>query len=424
MPEIKSNYPKIALSLLIFGHFLNHFYAYIFGASLFVIRQDIPITNSQIGLLATVQLSLFAVLTFVVGIFGVIWAKSKTLFVPLGVVMMAVHLFTASIAQDYSLLIVSAVIVGIGASLYHPIAYASIADLFETKKGIAMALNAALGMIGTALTPAMIVTFDLWVGWRNFYIIFGIAGLIIGLVLFFGFSKTIECNYTSLELENNHLRKGTRKRTKAKEWMTRELVIILTFTVGICLLYSSFRSGLYKIITQFLSIIFVDYYAIDVFEAGWISSVMLVVGGLTAIFGGLLSDKYPTSLTMLISLLGSAIALFAIFLLGTTISWIITLILFFSFVAFLHFSSAAATKYVAEVVPKESRSTALGFLFAIPNTVAGIFPWIFGLILDESTFENAIAYLFLLAALAVIMALYLLMVDIKRKKQKIILKEC
>ncbi|MHA1302875.1 MAG: MFS transporter, partial [Candidatus Heimdallarchaeaceae archaeon] len=335
MSKIKSPNPVAALFLLIFGHFLNHFYAYVFGASMFVIRGDIAMNNRQIGLLATIQMVTFALFTFGIGIIGDKWLPSKKLFVPIGVFLMAIHLIVAAYAHTYMFLIISAVIVGFGASFYHPVAYASIADLYEERKGLTMALNAALGMIGTALTPGLIGTFDRWIGWRKFFLYFGWGAIILSIFLFFGFEKLISYSFEPAEIKDiENRRKTMTKKERVNHWIQSDFVVVLSMTVIICLAYSSFRSGLYKIVTQFLSIIFVDYYSYGIFAAGWLSSIMLVIGGLTAILGGILSDHYHTSLTMFISLVGSSLSILLIFLLGGGLTGLWIIVLFFTFVAF------------------------------------------------------------------------------------------
>ncbi|UJG44117.1 MAG: MFS transporter [Candidatus Heimdallarchaeum endolithica] len=417
MSRIHSKNPIASLSILIFGHFLNHFYAYVFGAAMFVIRNDIVMNNKQIGLLATIQMVVFALCTFIVGVLGDKWLASKKLFVPVGIFFMALHLIVASIAQRYIVLAIAAAIVGFGASFYHPVAYAAIADLYEDKKGLTMALNAALGMIGTALTPGIIASFSEWIGWRKFFLYFGLGAIVLTFLMFIGFNRLIDYSFEKEELEQIEKRRNSMTmKERIIYWLKFEFLAILTLAVITCLAYSSLRSGLYKIVTQFLSIIFVDYYDYNILNAGWLSSVMLIIGGLTAIFGGILSDKKNTPLTMFISLFGSTISILLIFLLGkNTGTWGI-IILYFSFIAFLHFSSAASTKFVTEEVHQKSRSTALGFLFAIPNTLAAIFPWSFGYFMDNSPFDITLIYLFFIALVATMLTIILFARELKKKK--------
>ncbi len=387
MPQVISRYPVVALSALIFGHFLNHFYAYILGASLFIIRDYIDLTNAQIGLVGTAQIVVFALCSIFVGIIGDKWLRSRNVFVPLGVLFMGGSLFI--VANSYSIqgLIAAAVLTGFGASFYHPIAYASIADLYEEKKGLAMGFNTALGMIGTSITPIMIVVFSNWIGWRKSFNVFGITAIVVALLMFILFHYMISYKRSdeeNAEITNNKSLKGDKK---LKNWFKKELLIVLTLVIIICLFFSVFRSGIFRITNQFLSIIFVDYYGFDLFQAGWITTVILVIGGLTSIAGGMLSDNVATSLTMVVSAVGSSIMLLLLVILGNIVSGVGAIVLFFIFIAFLYFSAAASTKYVTENVPQKSRSLALGFLFAIPSALAGIFPWIFGLILDITRFN-------------------------------------
>jgi len=417
MSRIHSKNPIASLSILIFGHFLNHFYAYVFGAAMFVIRNDIVMNNKQIGLLATIQMVVFALCTFIVGVLGDKWLASKKLFVPLGIFFMALHLIVASIAQRYIVLAIAAAIVGFGASFYHPVAYAAIADLYEDKKGLTMALNAALGMIGTALTSGIIASFSEWIGWRKFFLYFGLGAIVLTFLMFIGFNRLIDYSFEKEELEQIEKRRNSMTmKERIIYWLKFEFLAVLTLAVITCLAYSSLRSGLYKIVTQFLSIIFVDYYDYSILNAGWLSSVMLIIGGLTAIFGGILSDKKNAPLTMFISLFGSTISILLIFLLGKNAGTWGIIILYFSFIAFLHFSSAASTKFVTEEVHQKSRSTALGFLFAIPNTLAAIFPWSFGYFMDNSPFDITLIYLFFIALVATILTIILFARELKKKK--------
>ncbi len=434
MPEVTSKYPIVALGALIFGHFLNHFYAYVLGASLFIIREDIFLSNAQIGLVGTAQIVVFAICSVFIGILGDRWLRSRNVFVPIGVLLMGGSLFIVAYSYNIAGLILAAVLTGFGASFYHPVAYASIADLYEEKKGIAMGFNTALGMIGTSITPIFIVVFNNWIGWRYFFIIFGIIAIALALFMFFLFHYMMSYKRTEEEMSEQTINRNNERKDQLKNWFKKELLVVLTLIIVVCLFFSVFRSGIFRITNQFLSIIFVDYYGFNLFQAGWITTVILVIGGLTSIAGGMLSDRVATTLTMVISAVGSAFMLLLLVILGNVISGVGAIVLFFIFIAFLYFSAAASTKYVSENVPQKSRSLALGFLFAIPNAVAGIFPWIFGLILDASRFtmgitENiaiyhgiiningshiwAFAFLLLLAIAASFMVLYLFRRDWK-----------
>ena len=426
MPQVSSRFPIIALAALIFGHFLNHFYAYVLGASLFVVREDISLTNAQIGLVSTAQIVIFAVCSVVVGITGDRWLRSKNVYVPLGVLLMGGSMFIVAYSYSFINLILAALMVGLGASFYHPVAYASIADLFEEKKGVAMGFNTALGMIGTSITPIFIVVFNDWIGWRNFFKVFGVIAIVLALLMFVLFHYMIEYKRSEEEEKEIQLSKSMNMEGKVNRWFKKELLVVLTFFIIVCLFYSVFRSGIFRITNQFLSIIFVDYYSFSLFEAGWITTVILVIGGLTSIAGGLTSDKVATSLTMLISCTGAVIMLLFLVTLGNVVSGKGAIILFFIFIAFLYFSAAAGTKYVSENVPQKSRSLALGFLFAIPSSLAGTFPWIFGEILDKSTHIWAFVFLLALAFMAFIMTFILFMKDwragIFRKKSRKVLE--
>ncbi|MHA1446130.1 MAG: MFS transporter [Candidatus Heimdallarchaeaceae archaeon] len=440
MPQINTPKPKLALSTLIFGHFLNHFYAYVIGVSLLVIRQPnrldnlvsivvksfqqfsselvnkmvifnrLPdLTTTQTGLLITLQMIVFAVITLGVGVVGDKWLRSKNVFVPLGIVIMAIPLFIAAYATTLVGLIIAILIVALGASFYHPVGYAMIADLYEEKKGLTMSLNAGLGMAGTAIIPVMITIFHTKFGWRNFFIVLGIICLVFGVAIYFALNKLIEYNFTEEELEKKRInKKSMNNGARAKNWFKKEFLVLMTLAIITCLFYSSFRSGVFRISSNYMA--FLN-------TAGWVLSLIFVIGGLTALLGGLVSDKYTTSLTMLASLGGCAVLLLIIFLGSAAFPLWLTIALYFLFVASLYFSAAAGTKYVAENVPQGSRSTGISLLFAFPSTLAALFPWIFTKIYDNPNPNSklwSIAFILLLALLGTTAAAMLFIRDIRQ----------
>jgi len=462
MTEIKSPKPKLALSTLIFGHFLNHFYAYVLGVALVVIRQPnrldnlnsivihsaknfasnvlnsnlifnrLPdLTDTQTGVLTTIQMLIFAIVTLGIGVLSDKWLKAKTLFVPLGIFIMAIHLFIAAYARTFGTLVVAIVIVAIGATFYHPVAYSSIADLYEKKKGLTMALNAGLGIAGTSIIPVIVTVFHTKFGWRNLFIVLGIICIVLSIIMYFAMEYLIKYTFTEEEIKQQNERRETMdKKARFKNWLKTEFLVLITFAIIVCLFYSSFRSGIFRITNNFLATIFNDFYGFPIEAAGWITSTILVIGGLTAIVGGIVSDKYTTSLTMLISLGGASI-IFSILTFGpkNLPNWLL-ISLYFVFVAFLYFSAAAGTKYVAESVPQGSRSTAISFLFTVPNTIAAIFPWLFTMIKDKVEVDTIVgnefwmlAFILLLAVLGTVASFILFRRDFKlgkigRKKPK------
>lgn len=419
MPTLHSPNKITALALLIFGHFLNHFLAYVLAVSLYIIQNDIAMTKAQAGLIGTVQIILMAILSFVVGIISDRWLKSKTLFIPLGVVLMAASLIIAAMANNYYILIISAVVVGIGASFYHPVAYAAIADLFETKKGITMAFNTAFGMIGTSIAPGLISSMDKWIGWRAAFYIFGGANILIGIAVYFGLERLIIYSHSKDEIEAiNHRRATMTRGQRARRWFKEDFLPVLQLMIILCLVYGVFRSAIYRTTNQFLPFIFNEFYDYSLEQAGWLSSAILIIGGFTSLIGGRMSDKYFTSLTMFTSSIGITATVLFLWLFAGNLSGIWIIVVFLIFAAFLYFSAAAQTKYVTENVPQRSRSTSVGILFAMGNAMASVFPWLFGIIVDRGGYVPGFLFIMLLASVALILSGILVVNDVVKKKRE------
>jgi MFS family permease len=95
----------------------------------------------------------------------------------LSLILLALHL-------NYTLLVASAVLLGLANSVYHPADYAILAaHMDEARMGRAFSVHTFAGYLGTAVTPAIVAGLSTWVGGAGALIVVGAIGILVAFSL-------------------------------------------------------------------------------------------------------------------------------------------------------------------------------------------------------------------------------------------------
>lgn len=167
------------ISLVGVIHGLSHFYQLALPSVFLAVRDDLGISFSALGVLA----SAFYVISglcqtfagFVVDRFG----AHRVLFA--GLAMMAGGIALMGLANGYAALFASTVIMAVGNSVFHPADFGVLNANVDAKRlGPAYSVHGLTGNLGWAVAPAsmtaLTVTFG---GWRGGLISVGLAGLVV-----------------------------------------------------------------------------------------------------------------------------------------------------------------------------------------------------------------------------------------------------
>jgi MFS family permease len=156
----------------------------IFGVVATEIQRDLELSKSQIGLVGAVLFWTIAVMTPIAGYLGDVLRKKFMITGALLFWSMTTAL-TGLSRGFFSLAILRSVATGGSESFYAPPAYALLARFHQKTRSLAMsvhqaALYAALmtsGFVGGGIAQVF--------GWRHVFYVYGIAGILIGLVFLF-----------------------------------------------------------------------------------------------------------------------------------------------------------------------------------------------------------------------------------------------
>ncbi|WP_461533965.1 MFS transporter [Sinomicrobium sp.] len=183
---MKKNHKKFnweVISLLWLAFFFNQADRQIFNVALPIIKLDLELSDTQLGLISSVFILAIGVMVPVAGYVGDKFSKK-------GVIIFSVLIWSLStLLTGFSggiiTLIILRSIVGGSEAFYAPAANALIGEKFNSKIGLAMAIHQTAlyaGIIGSGFLGAYISENY---GWRTAFFIFGGIGVLLFLLMYF-----------------------------------------------------------------------------------------------------------------------------------------------------------------------------------------------------------------------------------------------
>ena len=176
-------YARYVLAVMVGINFLNYLDRYILPAVATKVQAEFHLTDSQVGLLGSAFLLVYAVATIPFGV----WADRgvrKTV-IGIGVTIWSLATLFTGLARSYAQLFVARAVLGIGEASYYPAGTALLGDYFEkARRGRAMSVWAAGTAVGIAVGFAGGGIIAGQFGWRVPFYLTAIPGLIFALLAF------------------------------------------------------------------------------------------------------------------------------------------------------------------------------------------------------------------------------------------------
>lgn len=308
-----------------------------------------------------------------VGVAGTGWSVATGTFrflLPLGV---------------YPALVLFAAIGGLGSSVSHPIGGTVLSQVYPPSKiGFVLGLNGAMGSLGRALYPSVVVILITALNLPYGVIVLGLLGL-LPAVLIELFPIRSSLHRTSSSSVNDHAQAyKARPRTEANESRNRsslsrsaKISILVLMTVGV--LRGMFGQGVMSFLSVF--IVQVQQYSFS-FGVGVIMMIAIILGVPGQILFGRFSDLHRRA-SLAVNTAGQALAIiFYLFTLSNPLVAVTCLALFglFTYSSFPVFISA-----VTDAVPAEFLSLSNAIVWGVGILGGGtIGPVLVGLIVGDN----------------------------------------
>ena len=179
-----SKYKWEVLVLLWFAFLLNQADRQVFNVVLPLIRDDLQLTDTQVGTIATVFNLVYALLVPFAGYIGDLFSR-KWLIVLSVLLFSIATMFTGFSNSMLMLIIIRSVATGGGEAFYGPPNYALLASYHRNTRAFAMSIHQTSYYVGIILSGFIAGYIGEHWGWRSAFYVFGVVGLVHGIVLIF-----------------------------------------------------------------------------------------------------------------------------------------------------------------------------------------------------------------------------------------------
>jgi FSR family fosmidomycin resistance protein-like MFS transporter len=172
------------IGLISTGHFLSHFYYLALPAMFLFLKEEFDVSYAELGLAMTAYSLLGGLVQAPVGFLVDHFGPRLVLLVGLGVNAVAVALI--GFADAYWILLVLAVIAGLGNSVFHPADYSILSgSISEGLLGRAFSIHTFSGFLGGACAPLTMLAIAEFTDWRTAFIATGLVGVAVWAVMLF-----------------------------------------------------------------------------------------------------------------------------------------------------------------------------------------------------------------------------------------------
>ncbi len=391
----KKDYKWEVLALLWIAFFLNQADRQVFNVVLPLIREDLELTDVQIGIVATFFNLVYAVLVPVAGYFGDIFSK-KWIVVSSILFWSIATMFTGLSNGMIMLIFMRSVATGGGEAFFGPANYTLLANYHVKTRSFAMSIHQTsyyVGIIVSGYVAGYIG--EIW-GWRNAFYLFGAVGVFHGLVMIFRLKDKAQVTSTRTDRVNF--------------W---EAVKVLFKTPTALILTIGF-SGLIFVLVGYLTwtpTFLYENFNMSLSKAGFHS---MFYTHLFAFIGILIAGRYSDKLVLknpanrvLIQGIGLLLAVPFIFLVGTANSLGFIYIGLAGFGFGRAFFDANTWAVLYDVIPTQYQSSASGIMLMIGFGTGSFAPVILGYIkptLGLSFGINMLAIVWIICGLLMICA--------------------
>ncbi len=268
-------------------------------------------------------------------------------------------------------------LLGIGASTYHPSAFKLISCNFKQSVGRAFGINGIIGNVGQIGSPVLSAYIAYTIGWRQVFAVLFVLGIGVFAAMWAvrAIDRTIQCH----------------EGKAARITITRTVMLLLAITMLGGLSYR----GMTTMLPAYATLIFGK----NTFEAGGMVTIMLAAGGISQVVAGELYDKWGATRPLFATSI-LALASIGIIITGPYNVFVAGLVLF----GFTYFAiNLYINSLVGRMTPDNQRGTYYGLMFFARFGLGFIAPSIIGAV----TQAYSISYLFHI--IGIFVALYVIL---------------
>jgi predicted MFS family arabinose efflux permease len=376
------------------AHFLSHIYLLAYPPLFPLLASEFDVTTTRLGLLVTAIYGPTLLLQLPLGE-SVDRIGAKRILVG-GIVLTSLAITASGLATAYWMLLVCAIVSGIGQSVFHPADYALL-DAVTTPEteGKAFSAHTFGGFAGFAAAPAVIGGVGIAYGWR-------LALVAVGSI---GFVYAAAFALTTAPVHGAKIRTSDSEPAASIRETARELLSFAGQS-GLLAVFVFYLLSMMAIVglQSFTTVLAVNAYGFDESTANTLLTAHLTSTAVGVLLGGPLADRLPFRRVLITSFLLTAVAVWVAAIGVASAGFIGPLIALSLAGLLIGLALPSRDAFANSVADPGAAGKSFGFFFTGLSLGAVISPALLGAVIDG--WSVGVAFLlvggFLLAAVAIV----------------------
>ena len=355
------------------GHGLKHLYAAAFMIVLPEIRAGFGLTYAATGALVTYRDISAGIATMPAGFLADRFSSRWAIILTLSMTLLAIGYLAAGTIENYWTVAVSIVLFGIGVSLWHPSALASLSARFPTRRGFAISLHGSGGSAGEILGPLIAGGLLLVIAWPALLQYSFIPTAVAAVLVWFALRNL----------------KGQQGVTSLKEYFSTSGVLLKNRVFIAVVVLSGFRSLSNHVISVFVPIYLREDLDFSSFEVGVYASMLQAVGIITHPIMGYVSDKYGRKVALVPGMIFFGLLCIALAYAAEGPQLILTIIAIGAVMFTFHHIFVA---YAIDLSPPGVHGTAVALIYTGSMLFGGVGAILGGVLADEVSLPSTFIF--------------------------------
>lgn len=387
------NSQKKSIIAISSSHGIMHAYLVLLPAMIPILKGDLGDIGT-VGLLVSLVTLFYGWFSLPVGFMADRYSKKNIIIICMALTGTASIII--GLSPNIAVAAIGLVLLGIGASLYHPCGYAHMSLVSEESRGRYMGIQGLGGDLGMAISFLSSSLLGARYGWRNTFLIWGVIGLVMAVIDYF----IVEDIATEIDIS----RKFTPIKTIKKIFGSADReTLILTFIIVIL-------SGmLWTGVASFIMVYIMDEKMVPLVLAGGLSTLKYTVGAFAQVIGGELSDKWGRKVLLLFGYAAFALSLVALTLAPSNLGIMLVLVIILGFTFFV--TQSPMNALLGDISTKDTVGTTYGVNFTLKYGIGFFTPAIAGWLAVNYSLDHVFYFFAFLSGLAFLVTLF-----IKEKK--------